>query len=281
MRRTRAAMVGAAIGLVAVLLPNAAAAAPPGLPVQLALGDSWATGVGAPAGEGYVEVLHERLREDLDCTPARSPRAAGGCAQLQLENLGVSGATTTTLIAQQLPAAETLLAARNTDRNPRDDVEVVTLHIGGNDVTGPILAACSAGLDATCSRTIATSFSGYADRLDQILGRLRAAAGPDTPIVLGTYDNPLRSCDIGAASPATADLGDVVLGGSPGFPAPLDVGLRGVMQQVAAVHDVTIADVFGALEDDVDWVGGGDCLHPVASGYAKVADAFADALELG
>lgn len=282
MRRARAGILAATIGLLTAIAPAAATAAPPGLPVQLSLGDSWATGVGAPAGEGYVDVLHRRLRTDLDCSPARSPRAAGGCRQLQLENLGGGGATTTSLIAQQLPAAIALLEDRNGDRNPRNDVEVVTLHIGGNDVTNPILQACAGGgLTPTCQQTVATSFAGYATRLDRILGDLRAAAGPDTPIVLGTYDNPLPSCDLGVASPGTAVLGDTVLAGTAGFPSPLDVGLRGVMTQVAATHDVLVADVFGELVDGDDWVGGSDCLHPVASGYEKVAATFVEALGLG
>jgi hypothetical protein len=53
----------------------------PGLPVQLALGDSWAAGVGAavPSEGGYVPRLHAALRERYDCLPAASDQARDGC----------------------------------------------------------------------------------------------------------------------------------------------------------------------------------------------------------
>jgi lysophospholipase L1-like esterase len=259
---TLAALVVAMVAAPAVARP----ATPPGLPVQLSLGDSWGSGVGAPTGEGYVDQLHDLLRTGFDCSPAASPNARGGCAQLQLVNLSQGGATTTSLIAQQLDAATSLLEQRNQDRNPRNDVEVVTLHIGGNDVTNPIIQACVLG-QGDCQATIAASFQAYAVDLDHILAALREAAGPDTPIVLGTYDNPIPTCQL--SSPTNDVLGAQVL-----------AELHALMAAVAAPYDVTIADVSGQLEAD-DWVGGQDCLHPVASGYTKVADAFVDALDLG
>lgn len=53
------------------------------------------------------------------------------------------------------------------------------------------------------------------------------------------------------------------------------------MTQVAATHDVIIADVFGQLVDGEDWVGGSDGLHPVASGHEKVAASFVEVLGRG
>jgi lysophospholipase L1-like esterase len=269
--RSRPTMIFLLVTLVATLgaAPAIAAkpTAPPGLPVQLSLGDSWGTGVGAPAGEGYVDQLHDLLRDRLDCLPARSANARPGCKHLELENLSVGGATTVSLIADQLPRATDLLRSRNTDRNPRNDVEVVTLHIGGNDVTGPIIDACVTPPLGDCQGTITSSFNAYGTNLHHILGELRAAAGPETPIVLGTYDNPIPACVL--ASPQTNALGDQVL-----------TQLHALMASIAAEYGVLIADVHGDLDLD-DWVGGNDCLHPVASGYTLVADAFIDALGLG
>src|SRR5215207_984862 len=93
--------VVAALLLAAVLAPPASAA-PPQPSLYLALGDSVAAGVGAqpPATEGYVPELYAILTAARDCGVGQ----ALGC-RLDLVNLAVPGATTTTLISQQLPQA--------------------------------------------------------------------------------------------------------------------------------------------------------------------------------
>jgi len=287
----RRLLVFSVAGLLALAGPVAgatgASAAPPstvpGLPVHLALGDSVAAGVGAGATEeerrrfGYVGLLHEHLRAGLDCVPAASARPSVGCEQLQLVDESVGGATTTTLIASQLPVARAVLAARNADANPRNDVEVVTVTIGGNDLFGPVVTACIAPVPpdaAGCASTISQVFRTVDTNLRVILGELRWTAGPDTDIVVMTYYNPLPGCFL---APFSA-LADVVLeGGSvPGLP-PLAVGFNDVIRGVAAEKDVLVADTYGTLSTE-DLVGGADCLHPDASGHAIIADAFAETL---
>jgi lysophospholipase L1-like esterase len=271
------AMVGLAAVVVAITAAPAAAKRPglvPGAPVQLGLGDSWAFGFGAsdPREGGYVPQLHSALQDRFDCLPAGAPQARDRCKQLQLVNLAVGGATTPTLIANQLPAATQLLESRNGDGNPRNDVEVVTVHIGGNDVTGPIIAACIGGATAQCLATIESEFAAYRRDLDQALAALREAAGQDARIVIGTYDNPIATCFL-AEVPGAVALADIVLEGGAGVPQ----GLHDIMRDVGADHGVEVADAFGDLEPQ-DWVGGGDCLHPDDSGYDKVTDAFLDVL---
>ena len=240
----------------------------PGQPVMIALGDSWAAGVGATPGNGYVPRLHSALRERYGCLPARSEQAAEKCKRLQLVDLAVGGATTPSLLAGQLPTAISLLEDRNGDRNPRNDVEVITLHVGGNDVTGPIIAACLGGLTADCVATIQAELTAYRADLQSLLSALRAAAGSDTEIVIGTYDNPIATCILGSV-PGAVQLGAITLEGG----GPIAAGLHDVMRQVAAEHDVLVASVYGELAP-ADWVGGNDCLHPRDSGYAKVVAAF-------
>jgi lysophospholipase L1-like esterase len=244
-------------------------------PVQLSLGDSWAFGYGAtvPSEGGYVPKLHAALQEQFDCSPSGKPKPGHGCKNLELVNLAIGGATTPTLIAIQLPAALSLLEERNGDRNPRNDVEVVTLHIGGNDVTNPIIAACLGGLSESCVATVQSEFAAYRTDLTQLLAALREAAGPETRIVIGTYDNPIPTCVLGAI-PGAAALADIVLEGAPPI---LSQGLHDVMREVAAQYDVEVADAFGDL-DPQDWLGGSDCLHPVDSGYDKIAQSFLDVL---
>ena len=244
----------------------------PGQPVMIALGDSWAAGAGSTPGNDYVTLLHARLAADYGCPPTAVAQAAAKCKQLQLVDLAVGGATTPSLIAGQLPAALALLEERNQDANPRNDVEVITLHIGGNDVVNPIINACLGGLTATCLTTITSELSAYRADLTSLLSALREAAGPETAIVIGTYDNPIGSCFLGAVPGAVA-LGALSLEGG----GPVPAGLHDVMRQVAAEFDVLVAGVYGQFVP-ADWVGGSDCLHPRDSGYAKVVEAFAATL---
>jgi lysophospholipase L1-like esterase len=258
--------------------PAAAQDAPttPVAPLQLSLGDSWAFGFGAsmPSVEGYVPQLNEALQEDFNCSGAGPEESQAGCPQLELRNLAVGGATTPSMIAGQFPQAIPLLESRNGNLNPRDDVELVTLHIGGNDVTNPIIAACLGGLTPSCLQVIQTEFAAYESDLDAALSTLREAAGADAPIVIGTYDNPIATCFL-AAFPGAVQLGAVVLEGGPGVPQ----GLHDIIREVAARYDIQVAEVFGDLGPQ-DWVGGSDCLHPDDSGYDKVTVAFLEVLGL-
>lgn len=277
----------------ALLLFGAATASPaaadpptpePGLPLQLALGDSWASGVGdmgesgdVPEG-GYVPDLYETLKADFNCLPTDAEEAPDGCKHLQLLNLAKGGATTRSMINEQFPVAIPLLEARN--RNVTT-VEVITLHIGGNDVTGSILAACLGGPTLNCLTTIQAELGQYRTDLTEALSKLRNAAGPNARIVIGTYDNPIPTCQLHAV-PGADLLGDIVLEG--GVLIPENAGLHDVMRQVAEAQepDVLVASVYGQLRGiAADWVGGNDCLHPDDSGYDKVAKAFEGVLGVG
>jgi len=274
----------------------------PGLPVYLALGDSIANGqesaprtgdywgtVAQWQANGYVAQFHDHLVSSLDCLPAASNNAKAGCQELQLLNLARSsvpemngepakpGVTTQILIDEQLPRAIALLQARNHDRDPRNDVEAVTLTVGGNDVFGPVTAACLSGVTPDCITAIGTAFAAFSANYSSILAQLRAAAGPETAIVTMTYYNPLPYCYIGAANPAgAAALGNFVLEGVPvtGLGA---VGFNGLISAISQHNGATVADTFGALGTG-DFVGGSDCLHPTKSGHTKIATAFAQAL---
>jgi hypothetical protein len=226
-----------------------------------------------------VPRLNEALRQQYDCSPNAAKKAGNateagkGCKHLELVNLAVVGAATTpTLIADQLPEAVTILQSRNSDRNPRNDVEVVTLHIGGNDVVFPILGACAGGLTPFCLGTMQAEFAALRSDLDVALSTLRDAAGPDARIVIGTYDNPIPTCQVGTIFGASL-LAAVVLEGGFG----ISQGLNDIIRDVAADYGVEVAEVYGHLGAQ-DWVGGSDCLHPDDSGYEKVTKAFLDVL---
>jgi lysophospholipase L1-like esterase len=249
-------------------------------PIYLSLGDSWAYGQGAddPATEGYTAQLHEALVSGFDCSPSASENAADGCSRLELIALGrpatatLPGVTAPLVETEQLPVAIELLQ-RNHDQNPVNDVEVITLHVGGNDVSGPIQFACLTGSQEQCIATFKAEMSAFAGDLYRLVGRLRAAAGPGTPIVLGTYDNPVPYCNL-APVPGAIGLGAMVLEGSPDGAIP---GVHDIIRQVAADNGAVVAESFGDLGQG-DFAGGDDCLHPTSAGYDHVTDAFIEAL---
>lgn len=267
-----------------------AAADDPPAPLQLGLGDSWAFGFGDTPGEGgYVTDLNQVLKEDFNCSGERTEKGKAGCPQLQLLNLAQPGATTRSMINNQLLPQEgairaiPLLESRNQNSNPRDDVEVTTVHTGGNDVFIPIIVACGGGFNSTCVATINRELGDYRLDLTEALDMLRGAAGSEA-IVIGTYDNPFRftPCTLVSGISGAATLADIVLEGAPAFGVPL--GLHDIMRAVAAAKQVQVADVYGDLNSPGDWLSSQvptDCLHPTDSGYDKVAIAFEQVLGVG
>jgi hypothetical protein len=266
-------------------LPTASAAAQrpqpaPGRPLLLALGDSVTAGEGSHvdrsqwANTGYVALLTDQLRQELGCLPAASPRARDFCPGLTVQNLSrpagpLPGVTAAAVIEEQLPAAVSLLVQRNRNANPRDDVEVVVLSVGGNELFATAGSYCLGpdGPSAECFPQIGQLFNTYAGQLSHILGELRAAGGPELRIVVMTYYNalPFRACGMSGAGA----LGDLVLEGGPTGP-----GFNDIIRIVAAGHGASTAEVFGRLgADDVV-----DCKHPSSSGHAIIAEAFREAL---
>jgi lysophospholipase L1-like esterase len=263
-----------AVGLAVTVVSTASAegadpASRPEPSLYLALGDSVAAGVGAtsPAQDGYVAVLHDTLTAARSCGTG----TALGC-RLDLDNIAMPAATTTTLIAEQLPTAVTLITDRRDTPTPVDDVRLVTMDIGGNDVFRPVIAACAPDpASATCTTTIATQLELVARNYDQILSALRTAAGPDTAIAVMAYYNPLPGCVLAALSP----LATLVLEGG----GPVPAGLNDIIRASAAKYGAVVVET-APLIGVGDLVGGTDCLHPDDSGHAKIASAFAAALDV-
>jgi len=274
---------------------------PPPHPVHLVIGDS------VPAGQqsvppavdfpttaalwkasGYVAQYHEVLRDELVCTPGRGHHPhhrhpGGGCRDLELVNLsrtgipGVAAGVTTATVLQpgdQLDQALEVIEEHNGNRSRRDDVEVVTVSIGGNDLYGPAVRACVPPT-GSCVPALLETFAGFEARYAQLLGTLRRAAGPGTVILAMTYYDPLPYCALGAADPAGARvLGDFILeGGDIGLGA-LPLGFNDRLRQVADRYGAIVVDTFGTLGDG-DFVGGTDCVHPDGDGHRALAEVYA------
>lgn len=254
--------------VMAASLPVGASESPDG-PVYLALGDSQAFGFGVFPAErlGYAPVLNRWVR-GVDCRSGR-PSA---CPRLELVNLAVPGATSSRLISgptAQLPDALELITDRRTDGVTGNEVVLITVTIGGNDLFNPVVSNCIPAPGPACATVIGGVFTTFASNLGLILGSLRAAAGPDAEIIVSTYDNPLAACFLAPFE----ELGDAILEGGTAGGITVPFGYNQVIESVAAALGVDVADMFGQLEID-DWVGGDDCLHPNRSGYRKMAQVF-------
>lgn len=233
---------------------------PRGPSTYLALGDSVAAGAGAAEGRGYVPLLADLLSDDLGCDDGPAP----GCP-LRVENLAQGGATTASLRRSQLPRALELLQD--------EDVRLVTVTIGGNDLFEPVVRACAQAPESTtCADVVAATLRQAEDGVDEVLRQLAGAAGADTTLALMTYYDPLPACRLAPLQP----LAQLVLEGDQTRP-----GLNDVLRERAAEHGVTVVDAGPALSAPEDFVGGDDCLHPSSQGHARIAAAFFDAVRSG
>lgn len=248
----------------------------------VSVGDSLAAGVqpiGDPADlyrtdQGYAEQL-------LDLARVES-------SKLSLVKLGCPGETTTTMIAggicayphgSQLDEAVAFLHAH------RGHVAFVTIDIGANDFP------CQA---AEC---VPAGVASIQTNLPQILAALRAAAGPEAPIVGMTIYNPfLAAWLLGPDGQAFAQASATQLMG------PVNALLRGIfLASGAQVADVEAAFSSNDFTTQVDlgfgpiplnvarictwtWVCApaplGPDNHANAAGYAAIAGAFATVLGL-
>ncbi|MEE9277837.1 MAG: SGNH/GDSL hydrolase family protein, partial [Dehalococcoidia bacterium] len=210
----------------------------------LALGDSLAVGVGAsdPATTAYVPRFHDYLS---------SSDALSG---LGLINLSVSGETSSSMISEgQLEAALATLRQHNANASSDDDIRVVTLTIGGNDVFA-LVPTCSGGLSPECAAAVGSTFETFSGNFNSILGELRGAGGAAVAIIVMTYPNTLINS--GCQLNSLASVGEVVLEGDEGLGLP--AGLNDLIRSVAQSNGALVAEVWGRLSpSDLQ----ADCLH--------------------
>jgi len=239
----------------------------------LSLGDSFAASQQPAPGSwdnGYTEQLYSMAK----ATYPTLRHVKLGCA---------GGETTTTFIeggicdyrhGSQLDEAVRFLHAH------RQFVAFVTIDLGWNDFTCMDNEACVYGGLAT----IGTNLPG-------ILDELRAAAGPDVPIVGGTVYDPLLALWFSDPAKALQSVG--VIAGTP------DGGVNDLVAGIYASKGMPVADVEGAFFT-TDWTmtpygmphnvllvcsWTGVCAqppdnHPNSLGYAAMAGAYAAALGL-
>ena len=252
-----------ALIMLAAVFASAAAAQPAqSRPAYLAVGDSLAVGVGATTpDQGHVIRFYNYLRQN----PQWQNRNPEGLS------VAVSGETSTSMLAPggQLDRAKVELA-RNQDADPRNNVEVITVNIGGNDIRTllvPGQPCAQSAQSAECIGAFTTMVTNYAKNLTVIMGTLRTIAGPNAVIITMTQYNPFSGT--GAALDVA---GDIAFG-----------QYNGAIKTVVANPSVNaqVADVFPLFK------GKGPQLthiltqdiHPNDSGYAVIFQAFVASLE--
>jgi lysophospholipase L1-like esterase len=268
--------IATALATLAALALAPAAGADNGVDFYVSLGDSFAAG-SQPAivadsdqtDQGYADQLYAKLRADAP--------------KLRLVKLGCGGESTTSMIdgpsdawpscdprvyKSRYPHGTQLAEAVSFLHAHRGHLRLVTIDIGGNDVI-------SGG-----------GVSAIQLNLPVIVAALRTAAGPDVPIVGMTYYNPFlaqvwfTTFDLGALEAAADGL----------------VGFNDTLRSAYQAAGDPVADVEGAFSStdttpqpdglplDVEricqwtWACAAGDIHPNATGYAVIAEAFRQAL---
>jgi lysophospholipase L1-like esterase len=231
-------------------------------PAYIAIGDSIAFGVGAanPSTMGYVGLAFEALRT------SERYRDRG----LTLVNLSVPGATSSDLLIPggQLDTAIAEVERRQIAGTVADDnVEIITVHIGGNDLLSLVDEDSPCFTDAgadPCIEHFGEVLSGLQSNLEEVLQGLRKAAPDATVIVLDLY-NPYSG---------TEDVRELI--------ADLAVGqVNGVVAAAAAEPDLKIetASVFRHFQGRGEqWIAT-DSLHPNEAGHTVIAEVALAAIQ--
>ena len=246
--------------------PEAAAA-----PIYIALGDSLAVGDGAsdPSSTAYVPQFHQYLRQAL------------GIPGLALMNLGHGGDTSADLIEHgHLAEAVSEIRARDFDESADNDVQVVTLDIGGNDLLDLFLTLVISGTcpdletslaKAECVNGLQDALDGLRENFDQALDELEQA-DPDLPIFTADLYNPFSGSGL-----AFDEVAEWALEGREG--SPVEEGLNDIIRSVAGEHGVPVADWYGAFEGKSAELIAPDRIHANDAGYTAMTDALVVAYE--
>jgi lysophospholipase L1-like esterase len=242
---SHARMLAVVVVALVLLVPDAASAAARN--VYVSLGDSYATGYQA-TGKNKGQNTRNGFAYQL---PALArPRGYA----LQLVNFACGGATTASMLRQRKPCAlrgrgpggrswggaTQVTAAERYLRANRRRVALVTVSIGGNDVT-----PCARKKDGDQVLCVIDNSIRLEENLREITRRLRAAAGPSVRIVGITYPDVLLGLWVGPGrDEATARLS------IPAFKALINPALKAAYESVRGRFvDVTAATgAYGVLE---------------------------------
>lgn len=238
----------------------------PDAPLYIALGDSLSYGVSA--SNRFTTAF-------VPLVAASLPPGTG------LLNLGHSGDDSEEIVRHgHLDQAIAEITSRNGDGDPNNDVVLVTLEIGGNDLLDLFFDYVVPGTCPTlveslqrpeCVGILRETLDNFPPNLKVVMDRL-LGADPDLNIVLMTLYNPF-SAKIEVFDP----FGILSLEGMPDTPFP--EGINDFIRAQAAASGAKLADVYP------EFVGKGpeyismDIIHPNDTGYRAMADVVIDTLQ--
>jgi lysophospholipase L1-like esterase len=203
-RRVRNWMMAVVVGAGTVATLGAATIGVPGVAgaatgsgaksYYVSLGDSYSVGYQPGKGStfgytGYVAARTHLTLANFGCGGATTGSildAVGCSADLSAKFGRISYPTTT-----QVGAAETFIHAH------AGHIGLITVSIGGNDVT----ACASASNPISC---VATAVTGINTNVTALAAALRNAAGPEVPIIGTTYPDVILGSYVYPSQPATA-----------------------------------------------------------------------------
>lgn len=258
MRRRLGPPLAAFLLLCACLAPFSATLRPAHAaqtPAYLALGDSISFGVGAtrPASDGFVALTTEELRKS-DRYKDRG---------LELVNLSAPGATSDDLLLSggQLDRAVQEITDRKTKTSTQDDdVEVITVNIGGNDLLALASPGSPCSADAfgeACQGALGKTLSNVQNGVSQVISGLRQAA-PSVPIIVLDLYNPYSGT--GQPQEAVADIAVQQVNG---------VIRAAVSDPDAGVQLVSLYQTFQGRGKS--WIAA-DGLHPNNNGHRVISE---------
>lgn len=264
--------------------------APTGQQYYVSIGDSYAAGY-QPTGPSTGSTTRNGFAYQLVSA------AAERGYRLSLVNFGCSGATTTSILraigcapadlgpgAPPYPHQTQAVAAENFLRANRARIGLVTVSIGGNDIT-----AC--GFSATPLTCLPSALDKISSNLATLLHGLRAAGGPNVRIVGLTYPDVLLAGALSNDSVAQSVAGLSVVAFrtliNPALKATYDTAGASFVDVTAAtgaygpLTATTTLPPYGTVPTPVAKV----CqltyaceyhdIHPRTNGYALIADLVA------
>jgi lysophospholipase L1-like esterase len=281
-----------ALALIAVLALPAAAPAAKRAKLYVSLGDSYATGYQA-TGPGQGEATDKGFADFIP----REARRRGH--RLKLRNFGCGGETTTSILTRKTACAgpavgapsyrgkTQIAAATRFIRRNRGRVKLITVSIGGNDVT-----ACVSAVDPIAC--VNEAVADIEENVGKVARRVRAAAGRKARIVGLTYPDVVLGEWV-SGDPARQELARLSV---VAFQALINPALKEAYESVdGRFVDVTRkTGAYGSLEETVTLAPYGAIPVPVAevcrltyycefgdihartSGYRLIADLVARTL---
>lgn len=235
--------------------------------LYIALGDSLSAGriASDPARTAFVPLVHQGLGGGFD-----------------LLNLGRSGDTSDDLLRDGGPLDRAIeeVRSRNGDDNPDNDVKLVTLEIGGNDLLNLFFELVLTGIcpnlnqslqKPECVDPLVEALDGFRANFRIALDRLREADPDLTVIVMTLYD------PFSGGLRTISEIAAAALEGLPDDDRLAD-GVNTIIRGEAAQRDFIVVDWYPLFIGKANEYIATDLIHPNDAGHAVMAEAILDAI---